>query len=276
MKATRLAALSLLALAVTVSSASGARRDTGGWTVSASGTQISGTFTNPTASVVNGVAVGTALKSKNPIVSFTFEGQKCGLYAPYGSAYCYTNVKVKPGQTVSFSGTTKTPIGCTKRRLSSSPPATCGVVQMCSSADKGMDNTCNDVKAGAAGSPPATTTTATAATSQKYAEAIYVVGNAIDAEDDALKFLTGPGELSPPKSIEALQESRSYLANATKETQGAPPSVDANLEQASASDEEALTEIQGTTQGRYARARAAIKDALTRKGKALATLKSLH
>ena len=148
----RAAALVALAVLVVVPSALAAHTDTGGWTVSANGTQLTGTFTNPTASVVNGVAVGTALKSKNPIVAFTFEGQTCGLYAPYGSAYCYTNVKVKPGQTVSFSGETKTPIGCAKRRLSSSPPATCGVVQMCDSADKGMDNTCTDVQAGASAS----------------------------------------------------------------------------------------------------------------------------
>jgi hypothetical protein len=122
----------LVALAL-LSSAAGASTGNGGWVITnSSGNTFSGTFTNETASPINGVAVGTADKAANPITAFTINAIVCQLYANYGSAYCYTALLIQPGATVLFHGTSQKAL----------PPAG---LQMCTSADRGMDNTCSDV-----------------------------------------------------------------------------------------------------------------------------------
>lgn len=104
------------------------------WVITSKGASFSGVFTNTTASVINGVSIGTAEKTDNPITSWNFEGQPCSLYPGYGSAYCYEKIDVEPGKTATFTGTTQKPV------------STAGYVA-CSSADGGMDNTCTDVGA---------------------------------------------------------------------------------------------------------------------------------
>ncbi len=125
-------ATAVVAAVVAMSSSAGASTSAGWLITKWTGNTFAGTFTNETASPINGIAVGTADKAKNPITAFEINNIVCQLYANYGSAYCYTALLIQPGATVLFHGASMhalTPAG----------------LQMCSSADKGMDNTCTDV-----------------------------------------------------------------------------------------------------------------------------------
>lgn len=143
------ALLALAGLALVVSTATASQNNE--WVINAKvgGTTFTGTYTNRTGKLVNGVSIGTATLAKNPITSFTFNGVSCPLYAGAGSAYCY-HISIPPSgarvsfavgaeQSVSLSGSSKYPL---------SPAG----FQACDTEDGGMDNDCVDVPLSSSGS----------------------------------------------------------------------------------------------------------------------------
>lgn len=244
----RLAGLGVVLLAVAaLSTSAGADQGTGGWNLRVSGKMFSGTFTNPTASVINDVAVGTPQKAKNPIVSMTFAGQTCGLYAPYGSAFCGKHVSIKPGKSASFSGDAKKPIGS-------------GGLQMCSSADGGMDNTCVDVVS-ASSKSVVTTPTTTVNHVQLHAQlARAYVLKALSAEATALEELN-KGDTHA--AAHQLLEGRRALTDAL--SYDIPADIRGDLRSASSDDYAGAGDLYGTKPGKIQRTRALIKDAQGKK-----------
>jgi hypothetical protein len=203
----RTVVLVVAALAV----AGGARADqgTGGWVLHVSGTMFNGTFTNPTASVVNGVAIGTQQAAGNPIVQFTFQNQSCGLYAQVGNSYCYTNVDVGPGKTASFSGAAAKPIDA-------------GGLQMCSSADRGMDNTCVDVKSSSGG------TTSKLTEEQAVGRMISYLASVVNYENKAIASIKS-GHLATATRDLRLSLGGTYGANRPSLTSLLPGSVRSDI-----------------------------------------------
>src|SRR5579864_7529149 len=141
--------IALAGVAVLVSTATAAQNTE--WVISAKvgGTTFTGTYTNRTGKLVNGVSIGTAVLAKNPITSFTFNGVSCPLYAGAGSAYCYqisippssyrASFSVASEKSITFSGATEYPL-------------TLVGFQACDTEDGGMDNNCVDVPLEASGS----------------------------------------------------------------------------------------------------------------------------
>lgn len=238
----------LVAVAALTTSA-GASTGTGGWTLHVSGRMFDGVFTNPTGSVIDGVAIGTQLKAKNPIVSFTFAGQACGLYAAYGSAYCYTNISIGPGKSASFSGDARLPIGP-------------GGLQMCSSADRGMDNTCLDVPAKEAVAVSSSNRKADAAVARaRVMEAVSEEGRALV---DLRKGDTLGARNDLAKAVDKLKVAMAYPYDAAD--------VTGDLRSAVHDDEAAESELAGTTPGKLVRARGLVANADAKKRSAAAAL----
>src|SRR5581483_3286494 len=76
--------------------------------ISVHGTSFTGTVENTGTKAHNFIAIGTAAQEGNPIETFLIEGGRdCHKYAGAGSIYCMA--MIKPGQTVSFRGTTMMP-----------------------------------------------------------------------------------------------------------------------------------------------------------------------
>lgn len=216
------------------------------WQFHWSGKTFGGTFTNPTASVVNGIAIGTSLKEKDAITSFFFAGHKCGLYAQYGSAYCYTDQAVAPGKSASFSGTIQAALGKG------------GFFQACSSADRGMDNTCVNV----------TVQSAAPAVSQPDLKLVIDdLETAIYAEDTAISALK-QGYSS--KALRRLNDAMEKLRWSMKYTSMLPVSAGADVESALHFDTQAIDLFNGKPSGRKA-AISKIEDALVDKKAALQT-----
>ena len=244
-------ALSLL------SSAAGASTGTGGWVITkSSGNAFSGTFTNETASPINGVSVGTAAKAGNPITAFTIDAIQCQLYANYGSAYCYTALLIQPGATVLFHGTAQkalTPAG----------------LQMCTSADRGMDNTCSDVaqakakaKAQAKKSKKSSATRATSPRKQAAAAARAFVLEAISMEANALSDLNKGETLLGSRNDLAVAQHR--LEKALAQPFDAAD-IAGDLKSAIQDDKDAWNELDSKKPGRIARARKLITTAQGKK-----------
>ena len=115
--------------------------------ISVHGTSFTGTVENTGTKAHNFIAIGTAAQEGNPIETFLIEGGRdCHKYAGAGSIYCMA--MIKPGQTVSFRGTTMMPTTS---------------FQFSTSDDHGVDNATYDVKA-TTGAPPPTTAPTTAPT----------------------------------------------------------------------------------------------------------------
>ena len=238
-------------LAVSVLSASaGASAGNGGWVITkSSGNTFSGVFTNETASPINGVAVGTADKAANPITSFTINAIVCQLYANYGSAYCYTALLIQPGASVLFHGTSEKAL----------PPAG---LQMCTSADRGMDNTCSDVAlAKAKKSKKSSVTHAASARKQAAAAAFEEVLKAISEEADALDALNAGHTHAAQQD---LSRALYRLRNALVEPFDAPD-IAGDLKSAQRDDEDAYNDLGSTTPGKISRARTLITDAQAKK-----------
>jgi len=229
-----------------LSSSAGASTGTGGWTLHVSGKMFHGTFTNTTASAVNGVAIGTQLKAKNPIVSFTFAGRKCGLYAQYGSAYCYEGFSLAPGKTASFFGDAQLSIGP-------------GGLQMCSSADKGMDNTCVDV---------AVIAVSSTARKQAAAAASDFVATAISEEGDALADLKD-GDTHAARN--AISIGARKLGQAMDQPFDAAD-ITGDLKSAYQDDRDAWNDLDANKPGKISRARALLATALGKKHAAASAL----
>lgn len=104
------------------------------------GTSFSGTITNTGTKAHNFISIGTEAGKANPVESFQIQGGKnIQPYATYGSYF--GNVMIKPGETVSFHGTTKKPTTA---------------FNMPTSDDGGMDNADNHVTATSGSKPPPT------------------------------------------------------------------------------------------------------------------------
>ena len=237
----------ILAVSVLPASA-GASTGNGGWVITkSSGNTFSGMFTNETASPINGVAVGTADKAANPITSFTINAIVCQLYANYGSAFCYTALLIQPGASVLFHGTSEKAL----------PPAG---LQMCTSADRGMDNTCSDValakaKAQAHKSKKSSVTHATSVRKQAAAAAFEEVLKAISEEADALDDLNAGHTHAAQQD---LSRALYRLRNALVEPFDAPD-IAGDLKSAQRDDEDAYNDLGSTTPGKISRARALIR-----------------
>jgi len=253
------AALSLL------SSSAGAT-DFGGWMISSwSGNTFSGKFKNETASPINGVAVGTALKEGNPITAFSIENLKCQLYAAYGSAFCYVALLIQPGATVAFRGTSKnklTPAG----------------LQMCSSADKGMDNTCVNVPLSSkGGSVLPVTTTAGGGSNPKAAGFRTAARRALQDVNFALEDeAKAAGEVSTDPSLARfhLSQALPWLQSAAKQNFQSP-GADTELHDAINADTHALDWLRSGKPGRLARAREYLDSATAHKNAAVRYLTPL-
>jgi hypothetical protein len=240
------------AFAVVAVSAFATRADTRWHIKTGPGNAFSGMYTNTTASVVNGVSIGTADAAKNPIATFTFMGQTCKLYAQAGSAFCYTGISVAPGKTVAFSGTTQMPVGSSG-------------FQACDTADGGMDNTCLDVTVATA------PTVDEKAVKSMKAEILF----AIDTEERALRDLNSGKRAAASVALDPSVHPE--LANALKLGKRVnAPSASANVESALSDDEAAVKLLDGKATGsRIKKARALIQDALSDKKTALDILAKL-
>lgn len=245
-----------------IASSAGAFHLDNRWRVTTTGKHFTGTYTNTTDSVVNGFAVGTGLKDKNAIVSFTIAGQKCGLYAAYGSAYCYTNIAVKPGETVTFDGDTEEAVGSEG-------------FQMCDSADRGMDNTCIDV---AVSKSEAATTTLSQDDTRHLRLAVHYLDAAISAEEAAVRALKNGNPLLAEQKVSAGASAVHDAANDIYES-----GVDALLPAVSDAEHALHLDHQaqpltgrGKSRAQRVRAQLLVEQALTSKHSALELVQSYH
>jgi hypothetical protein len=249
----RIAAVAVaLAVACALPLSAAASTGTGGWQITkSSGSTFSGVFTNTTRDPINGVAVGTAQKALNPIDSFTINGIVCQLYAQYGSAYCYVGLLIQPGASVAFSGASRHAL----------PPAG---LQMCSSADKGMDNTCVDVAVKGA-------SVATSARASAAAAAYAQVQVAISQETQALDDLDKGSTL-------AARNDLAFAQGHLKRALGFPfdaASITGDLKSASQHDADAWDDLDSTKFGKIARSRVLIREALAEKKDAARNLSTI-
>jgi len=256
-------AVVVAAVAVLAGSA-GASTGPGGWTVTKwSGNTFSGVFTNTTKDPINGVSVGTALKEGNPITAFTINAITCQLYAAYGSAYCYVSLLIQPGAAVVFHGTSKNPL----------TPA--GVV-MCTSADKGMDNTCTNVPLASKQQTMTVTTGGSAIASKTEGFraaaklALNYVNIAVESEASATKELGGDLSIARRDLAHALN----FLQGAAKKNFNSSL-ADTELHDAISADTHALDWLKSGKPGRVSQARTWLKSAAFHKESAVRILTGL-
>jgi len=261
-------AVVIAAVAVLAGSA-GASTGPGGWSVTQwSGNTFSGVFTNTTRDPINGVSVGTALKEGNPITAFTIANVTCQLYAAYGSAYCYVALLIQPGATVAFRGVAKNKL----------TPA--GVV-MCSSADRGMDNTCTNVPLTSKKQTIKPTTThviTTTASSGTVVKVQALKEAAILAHNDVVFALQDERKALETLNVQsvgdALDSSRKFLQGALSEGFHDAFAED-QIKDAIRDDTHALDSLNENGSGAMATVDRFVKSAIAHKNVAVKRLKSL-
>lgn len=259
----------LVAVAALAGSA-GASTGPGGWTVTKwSKNTFSGVFTNTTKDPINGVSVGTALKEGNPITAFSINDITCRLYAADGSAYCYVALLIQPGATVAFRGVARHTL------------TRAGVV-MCSSADRGMDNTCTNVPlTSKKQSVTGTTTTdviTTTASSGTVAKVQILKEAAIWAHNDVVYALQDERKALETLDVRsvgaALESSRASLQSALSEKFHDAFAED-QIKDAIRDDTHAIDSLNENGSGAMATVDRFVKSAISHKKVAIQRLKSL-